>query len=147
MCLPGLRRGRFYWRRFAVGRDSRAPQVPCRSTARESRCGSDGGRGPDRVRRREHPTGRLVFTVVAFRVDELLLDEVADGTGEVALAVVELRRGLGNRVAAVDRSEDLNFDAPEYGIYSTKLVYKKFRIVLQTAGTEATRTTLTNKTY
>jgi len=28
---------------------------------RGTRCGSAGGRGPDSVRRREHPTGRLVF--------------------------------------------------------------------------------------
>ena len=53
---------------------------------------------------------------VAFRVDEPLLDEVADGTREVALAVVELRRELGDRVAAVDRGEDLEFDAPEHGV-------------------------------
>lgn len=34
-------------------------------------------------------------------------DEVADGTRDVTLAVVELRRELGDRVAAVDRGEDL----------------------------------------
>jgi hypothetical protein len=53
---------------------------------------------------------------VAFRVDEPFLNEVADGTREVALAVVELRRDLGDRVAAVDRGEDLEFDAPEHGV-------------------------------
>ena len=53
---------------------------------------------------------------VAFRVDEPLLDEVGDGTGEVTLAVVEFRRELGDRVAAVDRGEDLEFDAPEHGV-------------------------------
>jgi hypothetical protein len=30
--------------------------------------------------------------------------------------VVELRRELGDRVAAVDRGEDLEFDAPEHGV-------------------------------
>ena len=53
---------------------------------------------------------------VAFRVDESLLDEVGDGTREVALAVVELRREFGDRVAAVDRGEDLEFDTPEHGV-------------------------------
>jgi len=53
---------------------------------------------------------------ITFRVDEPLLDEVGDGTGEVALAVVELRRELGDRVAAVDRGEDLEFDTPEHGV-------------------------------
>ena len=53
---------------------------------------------------------------VAFRVHESLLDEVADGTGEVALAVVELHRELGDRVAAVDGGEDLKFDAPEHSV-------------------------------
>jgi len=48
-------------RRFAAGRGSTAPRVPFRSAARGTRCGSAGGRGPDSVRRREHPTGRLVF--------------------------------------------------------------------------------------
>jgi len=46
---------------------------------------SAGGRGPDRVRRREHPTDDLFSAAVAFRVDEPLVDEVSDGTGEVAL--------------------------------------------------------------
>ena len=55
-------------------------------------------------------------TAIAFRVDESLLDEVADGTGEVALAMVELRREVGDRVAAVDRGGDLEFDVPEYGV-------------------------------
>jgi hypothetical protein len=60
---------------------------------------------------------------VAFRVDEPLLDEVADGTGEVVLAVIELRRELGDRVAAFDDGEDLEFDAPEYDVtqYETSL--------------------------
>ncbi len=53
---------------------------------------------------------------VAFRVDESLFHEVADGTREVALAVVELRREFGDRVAAVDRGEDLEFDTPEHGV-------------------------------
>ena len=53
---------------------------------------------------------------VAFRVDEPLLDEVGDGTREIALAVVELRREFGDRVAAVDRGEDLEFDAPEHSV-------------------------------
>ena len=53
---------------------------------------------------------------VAFRVDDPLFDEVGDGTREVALAVVELRRELGDRVAAVDRGEDLEFDAPEHDV-------------------------------
>ena len=53
---------------------------------------------------------------IAFRVDEPLLDEVGDGTREVALAVVELRREFGDRVAAVDRGEDLEFDTPEHGV-------------------------------
>ena len=53
---------------------------------------------------------------IAVRVDEPLLDEVADGTREVTLAVVELRRELRDRVAAVDRGEDLKFDAPEHGV-------------------------------
>jgi len=39
---------------------------------------------------------------VAFRVDDPLFDEVGDGTREVALAVVELHRELGDRVATVD---------------------------------------------
>jgi hypothetical protein len=30
--------------------------------------------------------------------------------------VVELRREFGDRVAAVDRGEDLEFDAPEHGV-------------------------------
>jgi len=42
--------------------------------------------------------------------------EVGDGTGEVALAVVELRREFGDRVAAVDVGENLEFDAPEHGV-------------------------------
>jgi len=53
---------------------------------------------------------------VAFRVDESLLDEVTDGTREVALAVVELRRELGDRVAGVDRGEDLEFDTPVHSV-------------------------------
>jgi len=53
---------------------------------------------------------------VAFRVDESLFGEVTDGTGKVALAVIELRREFGDRVAAVDRGEDLEFDAPEHGV-------------------------------
>jgi hypothetical protein len=53
---------------------------------------------------------------VAFRVDESLFDEITDGTREIALAVVELRRELGDSVAAVDRDEDLEFDAPEHGV-------------------------------
>jgi hypothetical protein len=44
---------------------------------------------------------------VAFRVDESLLDEVGDGTREVALAVVEFRRKFGDRVAGFDCGEDL----------------------------------------
>lgn len=51
--------------------------------------------------------------VVAFRVEEALLNEISDGTGGVALAVVELRRDLGDRVTAFDGSEDFKFDAPE----------------------------------
>jgi hypothetical protein len=60
---------------------------------------------------------------IAFRVDEPLLDEVGDGTGEVALAVVELRRELGDRVAAFDGGEKLKFDAPEHGVtwYETSI--------------------------
>jgi hypothetical protein len=42
-----------------------------------------------------------------FRIDEPLLDEVADGMGYVALAVVEFRRELGNRVTAFDGGNDL----------------------------------------
>ena len=61
---------------------------------------------------------------VAFCIDEPLLDEVTDGTREVAFAVVELRREFGDRVAAVDRGEDLEFDAPERDVICTKLVYK-----------------------
>jgi hypothetical protein len=53
---------------------------------------------------------------ITFPVNEPLLDEVGDGTREVALAVVEFHRELGDRVAAVDRSEDLEFDAPEHGV-------------------------------
>jgi len=53
---------------------------------------------------------------IAFRVDESLLDEVADGTREVALAVVEFRRELGDRVATFDDGEDLKFDAPEHSV-------------------------------
>jgi len=30
--------------------------------------------------------------------------------------VVELRREFGDRVAAVDRGEDLEFDTPEHGV-------------------------------
>ena len=48
---------------------------------------------------------------ITFRVDEPLLDEVGDGMREIALAVVELRREFGDRVAAVDRGEDLKFDS------------------------------------
>jgi hypothetical protein len=55
-------------------------------------------------------------TAIAFRVDEPLLDEVADGTREVTLAVVELRREFGDRVAAVNRGENLEFDAPEHSV-------------------------------
>jgi hypothetical protein len=53
---------------------------------------------------------------VAFRVDESLLNEVADGSGEVTLAVVELRRELGDRVAAVNRGENLKFDLTEHSV-------------------------------
>ena len=62
--------------------------------------------------------GDSFSAAVAFRVDEPFLNEVADGTREVALAVVELRRELGDRVAAVDRGEDLEFDAPESSVTS-----------------------------
>jgi hypothetical protein len=53
---------------------------------------------------------------VTFRIDESFLNEVGDSTREVALAVGELRRKLGDRVAAVDRGEDLEFDAPDHGV-------------------------------
>jgi hypothetical protein len=53
---------------------------------------------------------------VAFRVDEPLLGEVGDGTREVAFAVVELRRESGDRVATLNRSEDLKFDSPEHDV-------------------------------
>jgi hypothetical protein len=53
---------------------------------------------------------------IAFRVDEPFLNEIGDGTREVALAVVEFRREFGDRVAAVDRGENLEFDAPEHGV-------------------------------
>ena len=55
-------------------------------------------------------------TAIAFRVDEPLLDEVGDGTGEVTLAVVEFRREFGDRVAGVDRGEDIEFDASEHDV-------------------------------
>jgi hypothetical protein len=60
---------------------------------------------------------------VTFRVDEPLLDEVSDSTRKIALAVVELRREFGDRVAAVDGGEDLKLDAPEYDVtqYETGL--------------------------
>jgi len=60
---------------------------------------------------------------VAFRVDEPLVDEVSDGTREVALAVVELHRELGDRVATVDCGEDLKFNTSEHGVtyYETGL--------------------------
>jgi len=53
---------------------------------------------------------------VTFRVDEPLLDEVADAPGEVAFAVVELHRELGDRIPAVNCDEDLEFDTPEHDI-------------------------------
>jgi len=64
---------------------------------------------------------------VACRVDEFLYDEVADGMREVALAVVEHRREIGNRVAGVDCGEDLEFDTPEHSVkwYET-CVSRKF---------------------
>jgi len=58
----------------------------------------------------------LFSATVAFRVDESLLNEVADGSGEVTLSVVELRRELGDRVAAVNSGENLKFDAAEHGV-------------------------------
>nr|WP_197425449.1 hypothetical protein [Halobacterium sp. CBA1126] len=46
-----------------------------------------------------------------FRLDEPPLDEVANGTRELTLAVIEFHREFGNRVAAVDYREDLAFEA------------------------------------
>jgi hypothetical protein len=53
---------------------------------------------------------------ISFRVDEALLSQVADGTREVALAVVEFSCEVGDRVAAVDRGEDVEFDTTEHCI-------------------------------
>ena len=53
---------------------------------------------------------RLVFAGRRVPCRRALFDEVADSTGVVALAVVELRRELRNRVAAIDRGEDLEFE-------------------------------------
>ena len=51
---------------------------------------------------------------VTFRVDQPLLDETSDGTGEVTLAMVELRRELRDRIAAFDSSEDLELDSLQH---------------------------------
>jgi len=53
---------------------------------------------------------------ISFCIDETLLSQVADGTREVALTVVELHCEFGDRVAAVDRGEDIEFDTPEHSI-------------------------------
>jgi hypothetical protein len=55
-------------------------------------------------------------SAVGFCIDEPFLDEVGDGTREVALAMVELRRELGDRIAASDRGEDLEFGAPKHSM-------------------------------
>jgi len=60
---------------------------------------------------------------VAFRVDESLFNKIGDGTREIALTVVELRRELGDRVAPVDRGEDFEFDAPEHGVTLLRTFY------------------------
>jgi hypothetical protein len=52
----------------------------------------------------------------AFRVDESLFDELADGKREVTIGVVEFRREVGDRVAGVDCGEDLEFDTPEHSV-------------------------------
>ncbi len=51
---------------------------------------------------------------VTFRVDQPFLNEISDSTGEVTLAVVELRRELQDRIAAFDSSEDLEFDSSQH---------------------------------
>ncbi|MGB9965767.1 hypothetical protein [Halobacterium hubeiense] len=43
----------------------------------------------------------------------VLFNEVANGTRELTLAVLEFPREFGNRVAAVDYGEDLAFE-PQY---------------------------------
>jgi hypothetical protein len=62
-------------------------------------------------------------TAVPFRVEQAFLGEVGHGTREIALAVVELRRELGDRIATLDSSEDLEFDPPEHRVtqYETVL--------------------------
>jgi hypothetical protein len=67
-----------------------------------------------------------LFAAVAFRVDEPLLNEVSDGTREIALAVVEFRREFGDCVATFDGSKNLRFDAPENVVNNTNLIYKIF---------------------
>ena len=49
---------------------------------------------------------------VALCVDQSFLGEVRNTTGKIALAVVELRRKVGNRIATFDGGEDLEFDSP-----------------------------------
>jgi len=59
---------------------------------------------------------------VAFRVDDPFSTRSATAR-EVALAVVELHRELGDRVATVDCGEDLKFNTSEHGVtyYETGL--------------------------
>ncbi len=51
---------------------------------------------------------------VPFR--RVLLDQFRHRTGAIALAVVDLHSERGDRVPTFDGSEDLEFDAPEYGV-------------------------------
>jgi hypothetical protein len=53
---------------------------------------------------------------VAFRVDESLCDEPAEGTREVTFIVVDLTREVGDRIAGVDCGEDLEFDTAEHSV-------------------------------
>lgn len=53
---------------------------------------------------------------VAFLVDQPLLGEVRNCARDVALAMVELGRNVGDRVAAFDGGEDPKFDASEHAI-------------------------------
>lgn len=90
--------------------------MPSWSAVRGTRFGSASGRGPGRIDGASIRRADLFSSAIAFRAGEALLSEVADGVRGVTLAVVELRRELGDGVAAVNRGEDLKFDTPEYGV-------------------------------
>jgi len=71
---------------------------------------------PDSVRRREHPTGRLVFAGHRVPVwDEPLLDRVTDAARDNSRCG-QFRREFGDRVAAVDCGEGLKLNTPEHGV-------------------------------